>query len=81
MFRRQSNLTRQMGIHCLMGVCLGMTFLIVVLAADIWHVCELMNSSGEPVLIFFLVVFYVIMFFGGGATITGAVLEAIETTQ
>jgi hypothetical protein len=58
-----------------------MIFLIVVLAGDIGHVCELMNSSGEPVLIFLLVVFYVTMFFGGGATVTGAVLEAIETNR
>jgi hypothetical protein len=64
--------------HFFMGVALGLAFLIVVITANLANISDMLSSPINSMQSALPLMLYVATTFGMGATITGAVFEAVQ---
>jgi hypothetical protein len=73
-----ANIIYRLLSHFFMGVALGLAFLIVVIAANLANISGMLSSPVNSMQSALPLMLYVAATFGMGATITGAVFEAVQ---
>jgi hypothetical protein len=72
--RSQKSLFNALLTHFLMGVALGLSFILLLSSIDIFHVRDLVAKSAAPVQTTVMMVTTYGLMFGVGAALTGLVL-------